>query len=650
MFKKWKRSLFGIFLMQLFIKTSGGNLEIKVKNDTYSETGRGDVIHEMFLNCHAINKENSTTTIATNHDKLAASLSKKSVQEKEPLSPLNQFFSKKFSRNRASRHIYYYVPQHFYIQNLFIECCLTNQDSLKLCGNIDHCKPQQIIPRHNDREQWPPTTSPERCKFFDVYARAISGVRCIFANNNEKHISQNKGNLPSTIQKPDINVQLFGNVFPSDSNDNSAEVVEIPDNFSHSPESSINHSENEEENNVAYDPIAENEWRKTPFYGIAHYPWIPQLIPFEDTHQQWPPPLPTHPPAIANWPPPIPTHPPNHHYPTHPPSSTQLTPNKDFSTTVMTTTTTTRLTTSSAITTTTKKPPNYPNYPGYPYYPPYRPLSTSTTTTTSSPMDVSIPSSLPSKCGVQNFISPDQERIVGGSNASPYEFPWIVVLFKSGRQFCGGSLITNDHILTAAHCVARMNSWDVAALTAHLGDYNIRTDFEVQHTTRRIKRVVRHKGFDYNTLHNDIAILTLDKPVRFSHEIQPICLPSSPSQQTRNYSGQLGIVAGWGSLRENGPQPAVLQKVKVPIWTNTLCAQKYGRAAPGGIINSMICAGQATKDSCSGDSGGPLIVNEAGRYVQVGIVSWGIGCGKGQYPGVYTRVTSLLSWIYKNLK
>ncbi|XP_023304279.1 venom serine protease Bi-VSP [Lucilia cuprina] len=195
-----------------------------------------------------------------------------------------------------------------------------------------------------------------------------------------------------------------------------------------------------------------------------------------------------------------------------------------------------------------------------------------------------------------------------------------------------------------------MTSWDVAALTAHLGDYNIRTDFEVKHVTRRIKRLVRHKGFDFSTLHNDIAILTLSEPVQFTKEIQPICLPTSSTQQSRSYSGHIATVAGWGSLRENGPQPSILQKVQIPIWTNTECAQKYGRAAPAGIIESMICAGQAAKDSCSGDSGGPLIVNDATRYIQVGIVSWGIGCGKGQYPGVYTRVTSLLPWIYKNIK
>jgi len=98
----------------------------------------------------------------------------------------------------------------------------------------------------------------------------------------------------------------------------------------------------------------------------------------------------------------------------------------------------------------------------------------------------------------------------------------------------------------------------------------------------------------------------------------------------------------------SGPQPAVLQEVTIPVWSNTECRLKYGAAAPGGIVESFLCAGQASRDSCSGDSGGPLMIND-GKWTQVGVVSWGIGCGKGQYPGVYTRVTSFMPWIRKNL-
>lgn len=93
-----------------------------------------------------------------------------------------------------------------------------------------------------------------------------------------------------------------------------------------------------------------------------------------------------------------------------------------------------------------------------------------------------------------------------------------------------------------------MTSWDVARLTVRLGDHNIKSDTEVKHVERRIKRVVRHRGFDSRTLYNDVAVLTMDSSVPFSHSVRPICLPSSSSKQ---YSGNTGTVIGWGSLRES---------------------------------------------------------------------------------------------------
>lgn len=93
-----------------------------------------------------------------------------------------------------------------------------------------------------------------------------------------------------------------------------------------------------------------------------------------------------------------------------------------------------------------------------------------------------------------------------------------------------------------------MTSWDVARLTVRLGDHNIKSDTEVKHVERRIKRVVRHRGFDSRTLYNDVAVLTMDSPVAFTHSVRPICLPSSSAKQ---YSGSTGTVIGWGSLRES---------------------------------------------------------------------------------------------------
>ncbi|XP_065166497.1 proclotting enzyme-like [Atheta coriaria] len=326
-------------------------------------------------------------------------------------------------------------------------------------------------------------------------------------------------------------------------------------------------------------------------------------------------------PNIPNWPPPIPTHPPDHTIPplpTHPPSPgfPGIIPDEQPTSPVS-----------------VVRPTNPPWKPTTPKPP--RPVHTTTTESNTGVFDGS--------CGAKNGYQ-DQERIVGGHNADIGEWPWIAALFNGGRQFCGGSLIDDVHILTAAHCVAHMTGYDVARLTVRLADHNIKIPHETRHVEKRVKRVVRHRGFDSRTLYNDIALLTLDSPVQFSKQIRPVCLPAPGS----SYESQTATVIGWGSLREMGPQPAILQEVNIPIWRNSDCRVKYGGAAPGGIVDHMLCAGQDSRDSCSGDSGGPLMVNN-GKWTQVGIVSWGIGCGKGQYPGVYTRVEKFLPWIQKNM-
>ncbi|XP_058805706.1 transmembrane protease serine 9-like [Phymastichus coffea] len=335
----------------------------------------------------------------------------------------------------------------------------------------------------------------------------------------------------------------------------------------------------------------------------------------------------------GGWPPPLPTHPPHHTIPPLPTHAPAVEPSKPSKLPTLPTTQRPLATTWP-----TKKPGGvYPTRPPVPAAP----------ATTSSTQHVP-PAFSAGACGAKNGnqAAPlDDGRIVGGVTTQQGEWPWIAGLFNAGRHICGGSLIDDTHILTAAHCVAQMNSWDVARLTVRLGDYDIKTPHEVRHVEKRVKRVVRHRGFDMRTLYNDVAILTLNEPVEFTETIRPVCLPSGANL----YVGNKATVIGWGSLREGGPAPGKLQQVTIPIWSNTVCKQKYGGAAPGGIVDSFLCAGEAARDSCSGDSGGPLMVND-GRWTQVGIVSWGIGCGKGQYPGVYTRVTHFLPWIYKNLK
>jgi len=236
-------------------------------------------------------------------------------------------------------------------------------------------------------------------------------------------------------------------------------------------------------------------------------------------------------------------------------------------------------------------------------------------------------------------------RVVSGWPAQKNEWPWIAQLRNNGRQFCGGSLIDDRHILTAAHCVAHMTPQQVAGLTVVLGDHNIQQVGESATHESKAARVVRHKGFSQETLHEDIALVTLATPVppSMAKTVRPVCL----ARGSDKYVGRMGTVVGWGSLYENGPQPAVLQELTMEIWDNDKCRTTYGAQAPGGIISSMLCAGQKSMDSCSGDSGGPMVVGNGNTWEQVGVVSWGIGCGKAHFPGVYTRVNEMTSWIQK---
>jgi len=273
-------------------------------------------------------------------------------------------------------------------------------------------------------------------------------------------------------------------------------------------------------------------------------------------------------------------------------------------------------------------------------------------------------SNYPKTCGVGKYpirynengtVAEEQERIdnkhqhpfrvVNGWPADEGEWPWIAALLQNGRQFCGGSLISKKHILTAAHCVAHMSRQDVAALTVRLGEYNIKQSGETKIFETAAARVVRHKEFTQQTLHKDVAIITLDQEVPEMDNVRAVCLPASGSSEL--YAGQTGTVVGWGSIRERGPQPDILREVTVRIWDNPTCKDTYGNAAPGGIMDHMMCAGQKGKDSCSGDSGGPMSIGTGTSWTQIGIVSWGIGCGKSHYPGVYTRVTAVKSWIDK---
>ncbi|KYN35464.1 Transmembrane protease serine 9, partial [Trachymyrmex septentrionalis] len=238
-------------------------------------------------------------------------------------------------------------------------------------------------------------------------------------------------------------------------------------------------------------------------------------------------------------------------------------------------------------------------------------------------------------------LSNQENRIVGGRPTLPNRYPWIARLVYDGRFHCGASLLNNDYVITAAHCVRNLKRSKIRVV---LGDYDQYVNTDGTPVMRAVSAVVRHRNFDMNSYNHDVALLKLRKSVKFSKKIRPICLP----QPGTDPAGKEGTVVGWGRTSEGGMLPGKVQEVQVPIYSLTQCRKMKYRA--NRITENMICAGRNNQDSCQGDSGGPLLVQEADKLEIAGIVSWGVGCGRPGYPGVYTRVTRYLKWIHANMK
>jgi len=229
-------------------------------------------------------------------------------------------------------------------------------------------------------------------------------------------------------------------------------------------------------------------------------------------------------------------------------------------------------------------------------------------------------------------------RIVGGETAVPHSWPWQVGLSANGqRSFtCGGSLLNEEWIMTAAHCTQGSFS-NPAVWTVRIGDHDTFTE-EPSQINAQVQRVIRHP--QYAGFNNDVALMKLSSRVTLSAEVGFSCLPSGP---ITFLDGMECVVTGWGLTTEGGTTPRQLNQVRVPVVSQAQCRGFYG----AGITNQMICAGltQGGRDACQGDSGGPLVCQIGGIWYQAGIVSFGQGCAQPQSPGVYARVSEFTEWI-----
>merc|ERR1712080_165185 len=217
--------------------------------------------------------------------------------------------------------------------------------------------------------------------------------------------------------------------------------------------------------------------------------------------------------------------------------------------------------------------------------------------------------------------------------------------------WCGGSVISDLWVLSAAHCTVGSRPGGLQVL---LGEHNYLTSGETTTVRMDIAKIINHPKYNGAITNFDFSLLKLASKIDFASNshIRPICLPAEGS--TNDYNDYLATVTGWGTTSSGGDLSNKLREVSVLVMSNTECSAAYSSYT---ITDKMLCAGaqdgNGGKDSCQGDSGGPLVTKEAcssgevagENYEQIGVVSWGVGCALARYPGVYARVTKVISWI-----
>ena len=226
-------------------------------------------------------------------------------------------------------------------------------------------------------------------------------------------------------------------------------------------------------------------------------------------------------------------------------------------------------------------------------------------------------------------------RIIHGENADINDYPWqvaILVRKSSGTYLCGGSLIAQRRILTAAHC------FEPGSRPADVLVKAGATHFLTEGTWTAVEQIALHPLYDARSYQNDIALVV---PSALTQgRVIPIADGVLALQE-----GEPLEITGWGATLEGGPPANQLQKATVPYVDNSEC--NNANAYAGAVTPQMMCAGhrEGGIDSCQGDSGGPLVWNGANGPVLVGIVSFGSGCAKKMRYGVYSRVGAFRTWL-----
>ncbi|KAJ8983011.1 hypothetical protein NQ317_014308 [Molorchus minor] len=267
------------------------------------------------------------------------------------------------------------------------------------------------------------------------------------------------------------------------------------------------------------------------------------------------------------------------------------------------------------------------------------------------------------KCGIRNVNGIDFKLTGDITNEAEFgEFPWMVAILKKDHNdtsfnqtspACGGSLITPSVVLTAAHCIADFEPGD---FKIRAGEWDTQTTKErLPYQEKDVANITIHPNFNPKTAFSDFALLYLEQPVDLGAHISTACLPAQG--QIINSTGC--FVTGWGkkAFGRAGKDPAILKKIELPIVEPSQCQAALRKTRLGEFFildQSFVCAGgEQGKDACIGDGGSPLVCPDPEnptRYLQVGIVAWGIGCGEADIPGVYADVAKFRNWIDDELQ
>ncbi|XP_014260482.1 chymotrypsinogen A-like [Cimex lectularius] len=231
------------------------------------------------------------------------------------------------------------------------------------------------------------------------------------------------------------------------------------------------------------------------------------------------------------------------------------------------------------------------------------------------------------------------------------EAPWMVMIMNQDTFVCGGTLVKPSIVMTAAHCIPETG---FSRLTVRVGEYNTSTtDEPIKHVDKKVKTVITHPDFNSKNLANDVALIELDTPAVFSETVDVICTPDAAEPVNTKDC----VAYGWGVTDKNTKDLVQdsLKRVDLPVITRDECQNKMRLTRLGkyfSLLPGFLCAGgQTGMDTCKGDGGGPLICplrKDSTRLAQVGIISWGIDCGKGN-PTVFASVDHYMSWIRQQI-